>query len=214
MTGLTTKIHYSGNESDVYTVEEISAASLAMLIGIANTSKVNLTYTALLQPLYYLVVVVLTQSPEVSEVVHQTVGYHTKCHPFTIIAVGLHHTIYCIIESRVTANNHYRTIAVVYHHLYETIYTCRTLALHKIVLYAVRLQTCLNLLPTTFRASKHFMLWAIEYAPTVIVYHNRFVLFIIRRDQPSLFTFYSFMSDIIASTFSSIDWAASIQWIV
>ena len=78
MTGLTTKIHYSGNESDVYTVEEISAASLAMLIGIANTSKVNLTYTALLQPLYYLVVVVLTQSPEVSEVDHQTVGYHTK----------------------------------------------------------------------------------------------------------------------------------------
>ena len=157
---------------------------LAMLVCITYATEVYFTDTALFEPFNSLVVVALCKTPEMSKVVHQSVGYDAKRNTLTHLAVCLHKTINSIVESRVATHNDNSFIAIVYHHLNKTIHTGRTFALHKVVFNIIGLKTLLYLLPTMLR-TEHFMLRAVEYAPTVVVYHIIIVLIVVVWHPPS-----------------------------
>ena len=70
MVGLLPKIHYSRNQTDVDTIEEIAMTSLAVLVCVTDAAEINLPDPTFLQPCNGLFDIVLAQSPEMSEVVH------------------------------------------------------------------------------------------------------------------------------------------------
>lgn len=169
--GLTTEVHYGSYQSDVDAVEEVAAASLTLLIGISYASEVNLAHMTLLQPLDGLAVVALAESPEMGEVVHQSVGNNAEHDTLTHTRIVLHQAVHGIVKRRVASYDNNRFVAVVDHHLYKTVHTGTALTLYEVVFHAIVLQTFLYLLPTTLR-TQQFMLRAVKHAPSFVVWHK------------------------------------------
>ena len=167
---LSAQVHDGSDESDVDAVEEVAAARLAVLVGVAYAAEVNLAHATLLEPLDGLLVVALAESPEMGEVVHESVGYHAERNGLAYASLGEHEAVDGVVKRRVAADDDNSLVSAIDHHLHQALHACRVLALQVVVLDAVRLQASLNLLPA-LAGVERLVFRAVEYAPTVVVNH-------------------------------------------
>ena len=196
MTGLATQIHNRSYESDVHTVEEIAQALLPLLAGVPDTSQVNLSHPALLEPSHRLLHVTVIESPETGEIIHQAIRNHSQRHFIALGSIHLHQTINGIIERRISANNHYRLIAIVDKHLHQSLYAFLVFALHKVVIHALLPEHLFYLFPALGTAPT--ATGTIQESPLIFIHCHDFYF--------ELLTISS-----TCSTFCSIGCRASIQ---
>lgn len=137
MMGLATQIHNRSNESDVHTVEEIAQALLPFLVGVSDTSQVYLSHPAFLKPGHRLLYVTVIESPEAGKIIHQAIRNHSQRHFIALGSIHLHQAIDGIIERRISANNHYRLIAIIDKHLHQSLNALLVFALHEVVIHAL-----------------------------------------------------------------------------
>ena len=126
--GLAAQVHDIGDKAHIDTIQEIANALIPFLVGISDATQVYLPNAALLEPSHRLPYVAIVKSPEMGKVVHQTIRYHSQSHLVTLLLVYLHQAIHGIIERRISANNHYRLIAIVDKHFHQTLYFFPALA--------------------------------------------------------------------------------------
>ena len=165
MACLTLQIHYCCNQTNIYTIKEISMTLFVMLICVTNTSKVDFSNAMLFQPTNSTYKIVFGKTPEHSKIVHHSIRNNTKRYTITSFLINLHQTVNSIIQGRITTDNNDGLISIIDHHLNESVNTTCCFTLNEIKLNFILIKHTLNFLPAFACSQSSFR--TIEDAPSV-----------------------------------------------
>ena len=147
-TRLVPKIHYGRKKSYVYTIQEIAMTLLPIFVGISHTSQINLPDSSFLQPFHGLLHITIPEAPIMREIIHNTIWYYPERNRRPRLLTSTHQTIHGIIKSRITTDNNYRLVAIVYRHIHQPDHAAAFLTLHEVIDNIICLQAFLNFFPS------------------------------------------------------------------
>ena len=166
------QVHDGSNQSYIDAVEEITSAFLPFLIRITDTSKVYLPDSSCFKRCHRFFNIAVAESPEMGEIIHQSIRNHTQRHLFTLLSIHLHQAIDGIIERRISAHNNYCLIAIVDKHLNQSLYAFLIFTLHKVIIYILCLEYLFYFFPALIASPAASR--AVKQSPFILVYHCLF----------------------------------------
>ena len=166
------QVHDGSNQSNINAVKEIASAFLPFLIRITDASKIYLSDSSCFKRCHRFFNIAVTESPEMSKIIHQSVRNYTQRHLITLLCIYLHQTIDGIVERRISAHNNYRLIAIVDKHLNQSLYAFLIFTLHKVIIYILCLEHLFYLFPALIASPATS--WAVKQSPFILVYHCLF----------------------------------------